>query len=172
MVTSARKPRVERKSSEGRAANLGQVLEFMRLLWAVAHGLQSTSKHMEAELGITGPQRLTIRIIGRFPGISAGELAEILLVHPSTLTGVLKRLAERGVIVRKPDPEDARRAVLGLTAKGRRIDEIRTGTVEAAVRQALGRLSKAKIDAAHQVLREVASDLTPDHEAEALDRAD
>ena len=59
-------------------------------------------------------------------------------------------------------------AVLGLTAKGRRIDEIRTGTVEAAVRQALGRLSKAKIDAAHQVLREVASDLTPDHEAEAL----
>src|ERR1700761_877276 len=84
--------------------SLGEVLEFMRLLWAVDHALQSNSKRMETALGVTGPQRLVIRLVGQRPGISAGELAELLHVHPSTLTGILSRLEQRGAVVRKPDP--------------------------------------------------------------------
>ena len=41
---------------------LGEELDFMRLLWAVDHGLQQRSKRMAAEIGLTGPQRLVIRI--------------------------------------------------------------------------------------------------------------
>ena len=115
----------------------------MKLLWAVDHGLQSTSKRMEAKMGVTGPQRLVIRIVGRYPGISAGQLAEIMQLHPSTLTGVLKRLQERGIIERRVDPKDGRRALLGLTARGRELDSLRTGTVEAAVRQALKSVPRA-----------------------------
>ncbi len=33
---------------------LGKVLDFLRLLWAVDHGLNRTSKRMEVELGVTG----------------------------------------------------------------------------------------------------------------------
>src|SRR2546423_15613008 len=55
------------------ADQLGPVLEFMKQLWAVDHGLQSASKRMEASFGITGPQRLVVRIVGRFPGIAAGR---------------------------------------------------------------------------------------------------
>src|SRR5689334_17453862 len=90
---------------------LGEVIEFMRLLWAVDHGLEASSKQMDAQFGVTGPQRLVIRIVGRHPGISAGQIAEILHVHPSTLTGVLGRLVERGIIHRRVDPADARRAL-------------------------------------------------------------
>src|SRR3954465_6219547 len=86
---------------------LGAVLDFMRLLWAVDHALQSTSKRMESAFGLTGPQRLGVRLVGRFPGIAAGRIAGILHVHPSTLTGVLKRLESRGVLQRRPDPRDA-----------------------------------------------------------------
>src|SRR3569833_1262371 len=78
-------------------------LEFMRLLWAVDHGLQSASKRLEASSGVTGPQRLVIRIVGVYPGISAGEIADILVTHPSTLSGVLKRLESRGFVERKND---------------------------------------------------------------------
>ena len=77
------------KRSEPADRSLGDVLEFMRTLWALDHGLQLRSKRMERHLGITGPQRLVLRIVGRFPGISAGEVASIMEVHPSTLTGVL-----------------------------------------------------------------------------------
>jgi DNA-binding MarR family transcriptional regulator len=89
-------------------APLGAVLDFMRLLWAVDHGLQSASKRMEAAHGVTGPQRLVLRMVGRFPGIAAGRLSEILHVHPSTLTGILKRLEARELLQRKADPRDAR----------------------------------------------------------------
>ncbi|XXT90356.1 MarR family transcriptional regulator [Sorangium sp. So ce281] len=133
----------------------------MKLLWAVDHGLQSTSKRMEAKMGVTGPQRLVIRIVGRYPGISAGRLAEIMQLHPSTLTGVLKRLQERGIIERRVDPNDGRRALLGLTARGRELDSLRTGTVEAAVRQALKSVPRRKLDAAQDVLAAVAEALQP-----------
>ena len=36
---------------------LSPELEFMRLLWAVEHGLQTTSKRMARRIGVTGPQR-------------------------------------------------------------------------------------------------------------------
>ena len=146
--------------------SMGDVLEFMRLLWAVDHGLQSRSKRMEAEVGVTGPQRLVIRLVGQRPGISAGELAVLLHVHPSTLTGVLGRLEARGIITRKPDPADKRRALLGLTAKGIKLDRLRSGTVEARLKSALAKLAPARVRAAREVLAAIASALDEsDHDA-------
>src|SRR5438045_978930 len=120
---------------DGRGPPLGAVLDFMRLLWAVDHALQSASKRMESTYGVTGPQRLVVRIVGRFPGIAAGRVAEILHVHPSTLTGILKRLETRGLLQRRTDPRDGRRALFMLTPKGRKLDTVRTGIVEQAVRR-------------------------------------
>jgi DNA-binding MarR family transcriptional regulator len=138
---------------------LGKVLDFMRLLWSVDHGLQSLSKRMDAQLGVTGPQRLVIRIVGRFPGISAGRIAEILKVHKSTLTGVLQRLEQRGLIERREAPEDRRRSLVWLTAAGKKVDAVRAGTVEAALRRAMGKLSAEEIEAAEAVLSGVAAEL-------------
>ena len=138
---------------------LGDVLEFMRLLWAIDHGLQSTSKRMETNLGVTGPQRLVIRIVGRFPGVAAGQLARILHVHPSTLTGILKRLEQRGIVSRQSDPADARRALLHLTGRGRELDQTRSGTVEAAVRRGLGRAPADKLKATRDVLQLLSEEL-------------
>jgi DNA-binding MarR family transcriptional regulator len=134
------------------APPLGRVLEFMQLLWAVDHGLMRGSKRMERTLGVTGPQRLVVRIVGRRPGISAGGLAETLHVHPSTLTGVLRRLVERGVLERVRDPGDARRALFHLTRRGREVDATRSGTVEAVVRGAMASLSSDDLVAAGRVL--------------------
>jgi len=66
---------------------LGPTLDFMRLLWSVEHHLQSTSKLMESRIGITGPQRLVLKVVAQYPGISAKDVAELLRLHPSTITG-------------------------------------------------------------------------------------
>ena len=138
--------------------DLGPVLEFMKQLWAVDHGLQTISKRLESQHGITGPQRLVVRIVGRTPGISAGALAQILRMHPSTLTGILRRLETRGVLTRKSDPNDARRALFALTARGRKVDTLKTGTVEAAVRRVLAR-SPDEATVAQKLLATLASEL-------------
>jgi DNA-binding MarR family transcriptional regulator len=89
---------------------------------------------MARELGLTGPQRLVLRIVGRFPGIPAGELAALLHVHPSTLTGILQRLEKSGWVKRRVHPRDRRRVLLGLTERGRALDVGDAHTVEGVVR--------------------------------------
>ena len=141
------------------AAALTDVLQFMRLLWAVDHGLQAASKRMQRALGVTGPQRLVIRVVGRVPGVSAGEVAAILHLHPSTVTGVLRRLESDGLIVRTPDARDRRRSVLRLTPRGERIDGVQSGTVEAAVRAALRQMSARDQETARAALGKLADAL-------------
>jgi DNA-binding MarR family transcriptional regulator len=138
---------------------LGEVLAFMRLLWALAHGLESASKRMGAELGVTGPQRLVLRLVGHYSRLSPGELAELLHVHPSSLTGVLGRLERSQLLERRRDPSDGRRAILSLTAKGRALNARRAGTVEESVRRALASQSRAKIAITGEVLTAIAREL-------------
>jgi len=155
---------VKAKARSKEDDGLGPVLDFMRLLWSVDHRLQSTSKRMEARLGVTGPQRLVVRIVGRYPGISAGEIAEVLQIHPSTLTGILRRLQARGALVRAPDPDDARRALLRLTQVGEQIDAQTEGTVEAAVTRALRDASHEHVASTRAVLGAIAAELDRDLE--------
>jgi DNA-binding MarR family transcriptional regulator len=140
-------------------AHLPDVLQFMQLLWAVVHGLERTSKRMTGEIGVTGPQRLVLRVVGLFPGLSAGNLATVLHVHPSTLTGVLQRLVTQRLLVRAADARDRRRAVLRLTTRGARANAVRQGTVEAAIAEALEGVSDRDRVATRRVLERLAAQL-------------
>ena len=141
------------------AQSLGEVLSFMRLLWAVVHGIESTSKQMQSEIGVTGPQRLALRLVGHYAQLSPGALAELMHVHKSSLTGVLRRLERSRLIARKGDPADRRRSILTLTVKGRALNGRRAGTVEASVRRTLAAMPAARVEAARMLLIALASDL-------------
>lgn len=141
---------------------LGPGLGFMRALWAVDHELRSAGTRMRRRLGVTGPQRLVVRIVGRFPGCTAGEVATLLHVDPSTLTGVLARLTRRGLLRRRTDPEDRRRARFELTPRGRSLDRDQAGTVEAAVRRVLAGLAEPQLRTARLVLDTLARELAAD----------
>jgi DNA-binding MarR family transcriptional regulator len=123
------------------ADRLGPVLAFMRALWELDHALFSASKRMKAGIGVTGPERLVIRIVGELPEITPSELADILHVDRSTLTGLLRRMVQRKLVARRGDPEDARKSHLRLLPTGEAIDRVRSGTVEAGIRAALDALA-------------------------------
>jgi DNA-binding MarR family transcriptional regulator len=131
---------------------LGEVLEFLRILWALDHQLEVTSRRMESTIGITAQQRFVVRLLGRFHGMTAGQIAEVLAVHPSVVSGLLRRLADRGLIVRRRDARDLRRHFLGLTEAGRRVNADATGTVEGAVRRVFQDMSRGKVTVATEVL--------------------
>ena len=141
------------------ALPVGEAIELLRLVWAVDHALQRRSKSMAAVLGITGPQRLVIRIIGRFPSVHAHQLAEILHLHPSSLTALLKRLERRGLIRRRPDARDRRRWLLGLTRQGRVFNRDTSGTIEAAVQRTLRSTAAHELDSARFVMSTLAREL-------------
>jgi len=124
----------------------------MQRLWDLTHALNVRSKKMARDLGVTGPQRIVIRAIGLMPGCSATEIAAALNMHPSTLTGILARLAREKLIEREVSSDDRRRSHLRLTAKGVRVDRERKGTAEAAIRRALTRADDRVVEATRHML--------------------
>lgn len=123
----------------------GETLRFMQRMWDLAHALDVRSKRMARSLGVTGPQRLVIRVVGRSPASTASDISSTLGMHPSTLTGILRRLELQGLLEREADDVDRRRMRFHLTRKGVAIDRERKGTVEAAVRRALVRAGDATV---------------------------
>ncbi len=138
---------------------LDPTLDFMRLLWSIEHSLQSTSKVMASTLGITGPQRLVLKVVAQYPGISAKEVANVVRLHPSTITGILQRLIKKRLLLRAPDPVDTRRVRLRVQPTARRFTRIAKGTVESAVEHALRRMAPGKVKAAREVLFAIAASL-------------
>jgi DNA-binding MarR family transcriptional regulator len=135
------------------SGGLGDALEFMRSVWSLNHALEVTSKNMEARLGVTAQQRMLVRIVGRFPDITAGGLAELLHVHRGTVSVALNRLEKRGIIKRARDTTDGRRVTVGLTKRGKALDVLTSGTVESAVTHLLRTASARDIAALRRAMR-------------------
>src|ERR1700723_3417052 len=102
-------------------------LVFLRTVWALDHGLQSHSKRMKAQKGVTGPQRLVLRVLELLPGAPPSELARILCFHKSTVSVILRSLEQAGLVRRSPNTTDGRAVILTLSPKGRRVVEQRSG---------------------------------------------
>lgn len=159
-MTSSKRPRARpTKGRQRGSAAVTTTLAFLRSLWAVDHGLRSLSKQMQAAIGVTGPQRLVLRMLGRLPPVMPSELADILHLDRSTVTGLLERLAKQRLIIRRPHPEDGRSVLVALSARGQLLDRDTPGTVEARVQRALSSVSRADVDAAIRVLDAVAGEL-------------
>src|SRR5262245_45343937 len=135
------------------------VLEFIRRMWAVDHELQRVSKRMVGRIGLTAPQRLAVRFIGRHSGVTLGHLAELLHLHAGTVTGIVRKLEELGLVVQTRSEAEPRRRHLTLTAKGRHIDRRRKGTVEAAVRRTASGLTVQEMATAAAVMDVLAKNL-------------
>lgn len=148
------KSRLTTKASTSTAVpQLGPALEFLTLLWDLDHELEAQSSRMRATFGITAQQRMLVRILGRFPELPAGHLADLLRIHPGTLSTALNRLERRGLVARRRSKDDRRRVTVVLTAKGRRLDVPMRNTVESAVANVLDQVSARDVAAVGRFLR-------------------
>jgi DNA-binding MarR family transcriptional regulator len=149
------------KRGTGEHSTLGDpVLEFLRMVWQLEHALERASKRMEDAIGISGPQRFALKFVTVHPGITAGQLARALHLHPSTVTGILQRLETRRLLRRVPSSTDGRVTHLHATAAGARLAEPSAQrSVERAVRTTLARCSDGKRRAAAAVLERFTNEL-------------
>jgi homoprotocatechuate degradation regulator HpaR len=72
-----------------------------------------------AEHDITEPQWRVLRVLNDRGATDATRLAEMCILHPPSITRILKELEERKLVVREPDPHDLRRTLAALTSAGR-----------------------------------------------------
>ena len=128
-------------------------------LWELGHGLNQTSKAMLGRHGVTGPQRLVLRVAQRSEPVGLAELARVLRLHPASVTRLARSLERRKFLRRVRHPTDRRRLMVELGPAGRQVVRRRAGTVESAVRAALDAASPADVEATLRVLRELAGRL-------------
>ena len=131
---------------------LGPAFEFLQQLWKLDHAREQLSLRMETRLGVTAQQRFLLRVVSRYPGIGAGQLARLLHVDSGTVSASLARLETKSLIERHRDPRDKRRASLCLTARGRALDQPTPGTAEHVVEQFLEDISESDLKTTMRVL--------------------
>lgn len=105
------------------AEPLSDVQAVVQALRRITKSIHEFSKAIDRQFGITAPQLWALRTISSLGGCSAGALASRLCVHPSTVTGVIHRLTEKGLIDRQKRPDDRRAVILTLTPAGKRLLE-------------------------------------------------
>jgi MarR family transcriptional regulator for hemolysin len=74
----------------------------------VARMLRTYADQRARQFGVSRAQWAVLMRISRTEGLKQSELAEILDLQPISLTRLLDRLAENGLIERRADPNDRR----------------------------------------------------------------
>ena len=93
--------------------------EFAFMLNDVARMLRTYADYKAAQFGITRAQWVVLARLDRSEGLKQSELAEVLDLQPISLTRLLDKLCESGLIERRADPIDRRAKRLFLTPAAR-----------------------------------------------------
>lgn len=73
------------------------------------------------ELGLTYPQYLVLLVLWETDSVNLKTLSEKLYLQSNTLTPLLKRMQEMGLIDRVRSQQDERSVVISLTPKGKQL---------------------------------------------------
>jgi MarR family transcriptional regulator, transcriptional regulator for hemolysin len=137
-----------------------------------ARMLRTYADQRARQFGISRSQWTVLMRLDRFEGLKQSELAEVLDLQPISLTRLLDRLAENGLIERRPDPNDRRANRLYLTPAARplliqlsELGEDVMGTVldkmdEASRERLLKNLDAIKDNLREAIARNAANDQT------------
>ena len=92
----------------------------------LSHTVSTTIAHVYDErFGLSIPEWRVIAILGRFPGLSAVEVAERTLMDKVAVSRAVTKLIKNGRIDRQFADADRRRSILNLSEEGRRVhDEV------------------------------------------------
>ena len=83
---------------------------------------RSMRQRLQAEFArgnLTGPQRLVMSVVVRTQGLSLKQLSEAVSLAHSTVSGIVDRLVQQGLIERQPHPTDRRKILIALSQDGR-----------------------------------------------------
>ena len=76
-----------------------------------------------ADYRLTPAQFFAMARLHEMGAVSQNRLGRLVSMDPATIQGVVRRLIDRGLLLREPDPTDRRRIMPRLTPAGRKIVE-------------------------------------------------
>ncbi|HEY1298771.1 MAG TPA: MarR family transcriptional regulator [Chloroflexota bacterium] len=107
---------------DDRAARINRILSCSE---ALVHGFNPSRDRAWLRLDLTMPQLKTLIYVSKNEGATSGQIATNLGVGLSTITGIVDRLAEQQLVIRREDIRDRRvTRVLPTPAGAELVDEL------------------------------------------------
>lgn len=131
-----------------------------RIAFLTAFYREPLLRRMEREHGLIRPEWTVLVCLAFRDGVTARDVCEITEQPSNTISRGVASLTVRGLIERRADPHDARRAHLHLTVEGRTVHDTVMGTFVAAERRMTASLTKAEQASLIDLLDRMARDVT------------
>jgi MarR family transcriptional regulator, organic hydroperoxide resistance regulator len=96
-------------------------------LYAASHLITRRYKPYLDKMGITYPQYLVFLVLWEEDGLSVNRIAEKLILNTNTVTPLLKRMEQQGLLMRRRSHLDERKVMISLSEKGKKLREQAAG---------------------------------------------
>lgn len=126
-----------------------------RLLLQARESVMAHTRPSLREHALSDQQWRVLRVLGEHGTVETGRVAREAFILGPSLTGVLTRMERDGLIRRERDPDDQRRSVVEATAKGMKLVEKLSRTIEAHYEWMEQSLGKQKLAQLYELLDEV-----------------
>lgn len=120
-----------------------------------AHALRKAFDRRAAGMGVTRAQWKVLFRLERQPNLRQIELADMLDVEPITLSRIIDRLEEAGLVERAADPADRRAWRLHVTGKAKPLVERLRRVADEMIAEAFAGTDPKDIEITRQVLARV-----------------
>ena len=112
-------PRIKPRNSAKDPQN--DILVVVDSIRSIVQSLRISGREAEQRLGVSSAQLYVLQELRDRPALSINELAERTYTHQSSVSMVVARLVENGLVRRSIVRGDARRLSISLTAAGRSV---------------------------------------------------
>jgi DNA-binding MarR family transcriptional regulator len=122
---------------------------------SVAHQLRRISVQSLARWEVTPAQSRALRVVTRYGAIRLTELSEHLHIAPRSVTEVVDVLEAKGLVERRPDPQDRRATLVAVTEHGIEIGKAIRSAQGAETERLFDRLSATDRNHLARILRKL-----------------
>ena len=133
--------------------------DLLALFTQAAKLLREAADETMSRHGVRVGQHIVLSVLWEQDGLTPGEIARRLGAATPTIVNTATRMEEAGLVVRKPDPADARLVRLHLTPRAQSAREPVRDARAALERHATASLTAAELDHLRSALTKIIAQL-------------
>jgi DNA-binding MarR family transcriptional regulator len=131
-------------TASGKKRAQPDVARALNAVRQMVRGLRSAADTVERELNVSAAQLFVLRELAQESCRSVKDLADVTMTTHSTVSEVVTQLVAKGLVTKRPDQQDARRAVLTLTRSGTNLVRRAPRAIQQDMIDGFGRLRPAE----------------------------
>lgn len=127
-------------------------LRFVSALHKAVRQLSLCMEDRMAQLGLAASEAHLLNFVHVYGPCRVGELTRVMGTQKSTMTSMIDRLEDRGLLTREPNQEDRRSFLVAITEDGAELGGAGREQVWSLEQEIIAKASSTDVDALERVL--------------------